>query len=108
MLRRGPWSSRPRRASVCNRGSSVPRPPSRSTEPPFKQEKGPRETGGLFLCRRKVDRAPLCSCEDWPIGAWPSLAGRLLWEQEVGGSNPPAPTSQSVAVRFLTAESVRV
>jgi hypothetical protein len=20
------------------------------------------------------------------------LAGRLLWEQEVGGSNPPAPT----------------
>jgi hypothetical protein len=27
----------------------------------------------------------------WPHGAWRSLAARLLWEQEVGGSNPPAP-----------------
>ena len=27
-------------------------------------------------------------------GAWPSLAGRLLWEQEVGGSSPPAPIWQ--------------
>jgi hypothetical protein len=24
-------------------------------------------------------------------GAWRSLVARLLWEQEVGGSNPPAP-----------------
>jgi hypothetical protein len=28
------------------------------------------------------------------IGAWRSLAARLLWEQEVGGSNPLAPTNK--------------
>ena len=26
------------------------------------------------------------------VGAWRSLVARLLWEQEVGGSNPSAPT----------------
>ena len=27
-----------------------------------------------------------------PSGEWRSLAARLLWEQEAGGSNPPSPT----------------
>ncbi|SUZ99290.1 uncharacterized protein METZ01_LOCUS52144 [marine metagenome] len=27
------------------------------------------------------------------IGAWRSLVSRLLWEQEVPGSNPGAPTN---------------
>src|SRR5258706_16121672 len=26
------------------------------------------------------------------VGAWRSLVAHLLWEQGVGGSNPPAPT----------------
>ena len=35
-------------------------------------------------------------------GMWRSLAAHLLWEQGVGGSNPPIPTS----VRTLAPESV--
>jgi hypothetical protein len=31
------------------------------------------------------------------------LAARLLWEQEVGGSNPPAPTGRSGGNLFLGA-----
>ena len=27
-------------------------------------------------------------------GAWRSLVARLLWEQEVGGSNPPVPMGE--------------
>jgi hypothetical protein len=35
-----------------------------------------------------------------PFGAWRSLVAHLLWEQRVGGSNPPAPTT------FITASRV--
>ena len=33
----------------------------------------------------------------WPPthGVWPSLVGRLLWEQEIAGSNPVTPTTLS-------------
>ena len=30
------------------------------------------------------------------IGAWRSLVAHLLWEQRVGGSNPSAPTNNTV------------
>ena len=36
------------------------------------------------------------------IGAWRSLEARLLWEQEVGGSNPLAPTSKILSIKKLS------
>jgi hypothetical protein len=40
-----------------------------------------------IICMQLLGGKKLCI-----IGAWRSLAARLLWEQEVGGSNPLAPT----------------
>ena len=40
------------------------------------------------------------------IGAWRSLVARLLWEQEVGGSNPLAPTNNFKHLERVLAESV--
>ena len=45
------------------------------------------------------DRADLPKNNQIPFyqtyfGAWRSLVARLLWEQEVGGSNPLAPTNK--------------
>src|ERR1700694_2041241 len=39
---------------------------------------------------RQSSDAPVQNC-----GRWLSPAKRLLWEQEIGGSNPPRPTNQS-------------
>jgi hypothetical protein len=54
---------------------------------------GPPRPGlsGLH-CRAGPDR--LEPRRRWP-GAWLSLVERLLWEQDVGGSNPLAPTTPS-------------
>ena len=40
------------------------------------------------------------------IGAWRSLVARLLWEQEVGGSNPLAPTNSFKHLERVLAEPV--
>ena len=40
------------------------------------------------------------------IGAWRSLVARLLWEQEVGGSNPLAPTNNFNYLERILVESV--
>ena len=50
------------------------------------------EIDGPEAYRRPV-RAGL---ECVPIGLWRSLAARLLWEQEVVGSNPTSPTITSM------------
>src|SRR5690606_41904090 len=45
------------------------------------------------------DSRTLCLTEDDPRlhGVWRSLVALLLWEQEVGGSNPSTPTKFPVA-----------
>src|SRR5215203_2540584 len=40
------------------------------------------------------------------IGAWRSLVARSLWEREVAGSNPAAPTVRLVAARGLRGSAV--
>ncbi len=40
---------------------------------------------------------PFCTNQ---VGAWRSLVARLLWEQDAGGSNPPAPTSKFKPLRY--------
>src|SRR5918994_5462534 len=49
---------------------------------------------GWTLVRSPVLWAPVPRCDTAVAsGAWRSLAARLLWEQEVAGSNPAAPTT---------------
>ena len=69
----------------------------------------------IFL---KKHRNQLSACtknermiETFVIGAWRSLEARLLWEQEVGGSNPLAPTimiSTSYTINALSFLSVLI
>jgi hypothetical protein len=43
------------------------------------------------------------------IGAWRSLEARLLWEQEVGGSNPLAPTIKKIkSISYETSISSKI
>jgi hypothetical protein len=46
---------------------------------------------------RHYVRSPLTALpsETTSYGAWPSLARRVLWEHEIAGSNPAAPTDNS-------------
>jgi hypothetical protein len=58
----------------------------------------------LHLARKSARAAegpkPYLSCRH---GAWRSLVARLLWEQEVAGSNPAAPITlvEYAAIREL-------
>ena len=49
-------------------------------------KKDSKQISACMICRRVL--------EIFFIGAWRSLEARLLWEQEVGGSNPLAPTNK--------------
>ena len=51
--------------------------------------------GGLRYTPNKTFAASKSPCHLG--GAWRSLVARLFWEQEVGGSNPPAPTNARLA-----------
>ena len=53
-----------------------------------------------MACALRMDGAGYCAAAVNPLkpgrpggGAWLSLVERLLWEQDVGGSNPLAPTT---------------
>ena len=60
---------------------------------------------GRYKFLRALQHAPPCRQSPctaresvvgvFSVGAWRSLVARLLWEQEVGGSNPLAPTKKA-------------
>ena len=60
---------------------------------------------GLVLCPTvPPSDSPTC------FGAWRSSVARLLWEQEVAGSNPAAPTAlrRDPATRYVSAGFLRL
>ena len=47
---------------------------------------------GCLWSWRRARWARVATRSGWLAGAWLSLVERLVWDQKVGGSNPPAPT----------------
>ena len=48
-----------------------------------------RQKGALYNCQCVLTEA----LDGHPFGVWLSLVERLVWDQEVAGSNPVTPTS---------------
>ena len=81
------WYQHSRRKGQ-NRHSPRPPDPSSPTKPRFTRDFLP------FGSRARKG----CGTLGRLIGAWRSLVARLLWEQEVGGSNPLAPTREKYSL----------
>ncbi len=57
------------------------------------------------LAKRPLRSTNLYDCVITTYGAWRSSVARLLWEQEVPGSNPGAPTEKRLCLAAVSADA---